>query len=344
MKKKKSIVVWFLMAIAIVVILAILYRNLIHTGHSIQVLNPNNVSSELFCLQELRSGDAKLYDKGVITSVNGLLTFIDFEGKIIKQHKEINVSWLDVCDDSMIVYGNRNKEIGICRFDDECNIVFNKIILNIQETLGIDPAICKIEDEYYITVTHITGNVNNGDIQADNGMYSVRLYKSQNLKSWDFVSEVMACNCNLEDIDLNYYDNKLILTYEKEEYDKLDSTICIVYSKDKGKSWTESKVLVEGEGDNEPASFIETSSGYCLFYSSDIEEIGGTYETAKVYIKEFDQKMNERGKAMKLPLINQNGNLLYDVNFQGERMYFLFTEKYISQSNLILECIRANEI
>lgn len=300
------------------------------------------ITTQLFKKDKLKNADAKLMSNGVVTSINRKLTFIDFNGNIVKQYVDSDVSWLDVCEDRVIVYGNNNKEVGICVIDENYNIISNNVIMNIEERLGIDPAICKVGNDYYITVTHITGAVNNGNPDVENGNYSVRMYKSSDLKSWVYVSEVLNYDTNLEDIDLNYYNGKFVLSYEKETFDKLNSSICVTTSKDMGKNWSGSKTLIEANADNEPASLVETREGYCLYYSSDIEELGGSYETSKVYSQALDKEFNKVGSPFEAPLINQNGDLLYDVSVEKKYITYLFTEKYITQSNLILERIDFN--
>lgn len=301
------------------------------------------ITTQLFKRDKLKNADAKLMSNGVVTSINRKLTFIDFNGNIVKQYENSDVSWLDVCEDRVIVYGNNNKEIGICVIDENYNIISNNVIMNIEERLGIDPAICKVGNDYYITVTHITGAVNNGNPDVENGNYSVRMYKSSDLKSWVYVSEVLNYDTNLEDIDLNYYNGKFVLSYEKETFDKLNSSICITISNDMGKTWSGSKTLIEANADNEPASLVESQEGYCLYYSSDIEELGGSYETSRVYSQALDKEFNKVGSSFEVPLINRNGDLLYDVSVEKKYITYLFTEKYITQSNLILERIDFNQ-
>lgn len=310
-----------------------------------RIFNNSNFDWELevlFNLKALHNGDAKLLDNNVtVTSVEGRLTFIDSNGTILKSHEDTEVAWLDT-EDQIIVYGNGSKQIGIIIFDEEYNICSNNVIMNITETLGIDPSLCKVDDEYYITVTHIDGAVNLDKESEENGEYWLNLYKSHDLLHWDFVTEVVRCKNNIEDIDLNYYDGILYLSYEKEVRDKKASSINVLMSKDYGESWGENQVLVEQNADNEPASLIRTSDQFVLFYSSDISSPGDTYEEAKCYYQIYDEELAPIHKPKEIPLKNRIGNLLYDINWIDGQLYCLFSQKYISESNLILEQLKMN--
>lgn len=292
----------------------------------------------LFKLEKLWNGDAKLLsNQYVITGKEGLM-MINPDGDIIKHHTDIHVNWLDVYEEErIIVYGNFNKEIGICRYDDNYEILSNKIIFNVEKDLGIDPAICKVNDLYYITITYITGTINNADLDAENGLYEIVLYSSSDLENWNEVSSVIKIKQNVEDIDLNYFNGQFYLTYEKEQCDKGKSSINVLISEDSGKTWGNNIVLVEENADNEPASFFTDDEGYCLYYSSDIEKPGSTYEGAKVYRQKYDKNLNKKGESREVPLQNNEGNLLYDVEIKNKSVYLLFSQNYITKSNLILE-------
>lgn len=298
----------------------------------------SSAAKEVYKIKNLHNGDAKLLSNHyVVTNTEGKLTIIDEKGNIFKRYEDIDVSWCDICEDKIIVYGNSNKEVGICRIDEECNVTDNHIIMYAEADLAIDPAICHVEDKYYITVTFINGTVNNADASHENGLYTVKLYQSENLSEWEEVSEILAMKSNIEDIDLNYWNGKFYFTYEKETYDKKVSSINLMISEDKGEHWGQSLTLIEENGDNEPAVFEKTGSHFRLYYSSDIENPNSTYEGAKVYVQEFDENLQPIGNAVCIRLQNDNGNLLYDVDVSEDGIWYLFTEKYITESNLTLE-------
>lgn len=297
----------------------------------------------IFEIDRLCSGDAKLADKDtVITSVGSRLTFIK-NGQIVKQYDDIHVNWLDVIsEENLIVYSNWDKQVCVLKFDEAFNIVSNDICFNIQENLGIDPCICKAGGVYYITVTHITGTINNADINAENGKYTISLYKSENLKEWKKVSDVMTADNNLEDIDLNFFDESLYLTYEREQCDKGNSSINLIISDDGGLNFGENITLIEENGDNEPAGIVYDNEAYYLFYSSDVENKGGTYEKANMYMQCYNSDFTPKNELVKLECAYGTGTLFYDMMWENDNLYCLFAGNYLTQNNLVLEKLYLN--
>lgn len=292
----------------------------------------------IFKMESLCSGDAKLIGSNtVVTGVGGKLTFIQ-NGMVVKQYDEYSVYWLDVIsDEGLIVYSNWDKQVCILRYDDEFNILSNDVCFEIQEDLGIDPAVCKVENEYYITVTHITGRINNGDINGENGKYTINLYKSSNLTEWKKVSDVITLDNNLEDVDLNFFNEKLYITYEKETADKCESSINLLISSDGGVTFEENKTLVKENADNEPASIFYINGDYYLFYSSDIENKGESYEKAAMYMQCYDDDFSVKDEPVRLSCKYGDGILLYDVIWENDDLYCLFAGNYVTQNNLVLE-------
>lgn len=297
-----------------------------------------------FKMDKLHNGDAKLImDNTVITHIGGKLSFISDKGLIIKKYEDVFVNWFDVDKESQIIlYANAKKEVGIIKYDNDYNIISNNVIMTFQDELVIDPSLCRIKDNYFITLTHIIGNVNNSNPDVRNGTYSVKLYSSKDLASWKEISTVITADNNLEDIDLNYYNRTLCLTYERETLDKSNSAINMITSDNFGLNWNKSTTLIENNADNEPASLNFRNNHYFLYYSSDIENPHTSYEGAKVYVQEFDKDFHRSSKRKELNLKNNNGNLLYDVSVKDNTIYCLFTEKYITESNLILEKTNIN--
>lgn len=297
----------------------------------------------IFQIDKLCSGDAKLADNNtVVTSVGSKLTFI-INGEIVKQYDDIHVNWLDIIsEERLIVYSNWDKQAGVLKYDEDFNIVSNDICFEIQVNLGIDPSLCKVGNVYYITVTHITGTINNGDINGENGKYTISLYKSKNLKEWEKVSDVITMNNNLEDIDLNYFDGKLYLTYEKEQCDKGSSSINLLISDDGGLTFGENITLVEENADNEPAGIFYDDETYYLFYSSDIENKGGTYEKSNMYMQSYNSDFTSKDEPVKLECIYGTGTLFYDMLWEKDNLYCLFAGNYLTQNNLVLEKLYLN--
>lgn len=297
----------------------------------------------IFQIDGLGNGDAKLADKNtVVTSIGSSLTFIK-NGEIAKQYEDIHVNWLDtVREERLIVYSNWDKEVGILRYDENFNIISNDICLKESGDLGIDPCLCRAGSVYYITVTHIEGVINNGDINGENGKYTVSLYKTENLKNWEKVSDIITMNNNLEDGDLNFFHGKLYFTYEKEECDKGRSSINLLISQDGGLTFSDNITLVEENADNEPAGIIYDNETYYLFYSSDKENKGKSYEGANMYMQSYGSDFTLRDKPVKLECEYGEGTLFYDMLWEKDNLYCLFAGNYITQNNLVLEKLYLN--
>jgi len=307
--------------------------------------NPDTQSSKVeFKMDKLHNGDAKLImDNTVITHIGGKLSFISDKGIVLKKYEDISINWFDVDKKSrIIIYANAKKEVGIIKYDNDYNILSNNVIMTFDDELVIDPSLCRIKDNYFITLTHIIGTVNNSNPDVQNGNYKITLYSSKDLASWKEVSTVISADNNLEDIDLNYYNRNLCLTYERENLDKSNSEINMITSDNFGLNWNKSTTLIENNADNEPASLNFRNNHYYLYYSSDIEKPHSSYEGAKAYVQEFDKGFKKTSKRRKLNLKHNDGDLLYDVSVKDNSIYCLFTEKYITESNLILEKTNIN--
>ena len=73
------------------------------------------------------------------------------------------------------------------------------------------------------------------------------------------------------------------------------------------------------------------------FYSSDIECPGASYEGASMYKVKLNWEMKAEGEGEKIKSLSEKGKLLYDVKIQDGEISYLFTENYISESNLVIE-------
>lgn len=116
----------------------------------------------------------------------------------------------------------------------------------------IDPSILKAGGRYYITATYIDGIINNADPDKLNGRYTVKLYVSEDMKQWDYVSDIVDVYFNVEDVRLYNYNGKLQIVYEQELVDQGRSSVRIKESEDFGVTWGESRMLLDYDGDNDP--------------------------------------------------------------------------------------------
>lgn len=304
--------------------------------YSIIILFYNTKSAPTIRVGEvlkLYNGDSKFYNNEIYTST-GCLTRYSFNGEKIKEYPNIISNWIDI-DHNVLIYGNFNNEIGIVEFDNDKNITWNKTIFNDQ-TLKIDPTIRKINDIWYITFTTIEGNVNNSDSNNPNGVYTVNLYKSYDLNTWEKESTIIHANNNIEDPDLMYENDFFYFSYEKEILDKGKSSICIKKSKN-GIDWSNEQEILPATADQEPAKYYKTSKGYTLYYSSDKDNLGKSYMGAKLYYALLDKNFNLIKKDQEIKTTIDQGILLYDVCTINGNQYFLISQNYLTDCNMIIE-------
>ena len=306
---------------------------------------PNEIMGLIqFQIEQLHNGDAKFYGDFVVTNVGGSMRFYDLEGKLVKEYDTIHVNWLD-CDIGarVIIYANASNQLGFLQLDDNLNIVGDGILLE-SEYLNIDPTICRHPDgTCYVTATEIRGNVNNADKSQENGLYTVKLYKTEDFTHLEYITDIIQEKANIEDGDLNYYDEKWYFSYEKEEIDKGNSAVCVSVSEDKeAAAWSLSTELLKADADHEPAVFWKEGEGYYLYYSCDKDDPGTSYSGAKVYKAEFDEEL----RLVKETLVStetQKGILLYDVIMREGKPYFLYARDYLSDCDLVAEYLGAKK-
>ena len=295
--------------------------------------------SNIIRIENIKSGDAKFVSENMIMGgENGKLFFYDLS-KGEKKDTEIYSNWSAILpEENVVVFSNSECETGICKLDDKQKIIWSEIIFSKDCDLRIDPAIVKIGDTYYLTSTRINGEINRADVNKENGIYTLSLYRSKDLKKWNYVGDVVKDNHNIEDIDLMNDDGKLRVIFERETIDKGASAIVTMLSEDSGKTWKDAVTLVDDGADNEPAALMKTDSGYRLFYSSDAQRKGESYEGASAYIATYDVDFKPVKSAM-MTTEPKNGILLYDVIVEEDRAKILFSEKYLTVNNLIVEDI-----
>ena len=288
----------------------------------------------IFIQENLHNGDAKFFGDKVVTNVDNKLCIYDFDGTI--RQYDVQCNWIDVItDERILVYGNFDHEVGLVCFDQEFNMTFHTKLWD-KEYLNIDPALIKIEDIYYLTLTEIKGTVNNADINAENGTYTIQLYCSEDLTQWNFLGDVVSCDSNLEDVKLMKHDGQLYVMYEKEVVDKGASNICIIGSVGEqiGKSWGEEIILLDKDADHEPATIMETSDGFVVFYSCDKEAPGESYMGSHLYYAAYDRNFNLIEKDFKIESDISDGQLLYDVWLDDNQLYYMTAVNYLTDCTL----------
>lgn len=302
--------------------------------------NSNHIASApecktLFKIDNLHNGDVKFYaNKYIVGNDNGTLGIFDFNGQRIRKYDDIKLNWLNVeSTDNIIIYANSNKEVGILKLDDSLNIIFHEIIMR-NDKMTIDPTILKINDTYFITVTTITGKINNSNPDKDNGIYSVNLYKSKDLLNWTHMDTIIKDNHNIEDLVAMNVNGTYYIFFEREVVDKGNSSLEVIFSNNNGTKWSSPRVLCNANADNELGNVIFYKNKFILYYSSDYLNKGTSYEGASIFVKYFDKNF-ENASSPKV-YKEFSSTLLFDVLKSDDSLYFVYNEHYMTQSNMVL--------
>ena len=296
--------------------------------------------SEGFFLEKYANADAKFYNDHIITSVDEGVYMLDFDGKVVKSYDGLKASWMYAYpEEGLVVYSNHDNETHLLKLDENMDMISDEVILT-SELLAIDPTICKVGDTYLVTHTTIEGTINNPDPNGDNGIYTLELYASDDLVKWVHRTTITSQKQDIEDIDMLYDEDTLYCIYEKENYDKGPSKICMRYSDDVGVNWSEERVLIDNGGDNEFSCVLPEYDGWRLYYSSDKENPGESYNGASAYSAFFDAdfvhipELDEK--------INMKDNLsirLYEVKLMENKLYFMYAKDYMTDKDFVLKVI-----
>lgn len=292
---------------------------------------------EGFYLKKYANADAKFYNESIITSVDEGIQVLDFYGNVIQSYEGLKASWLYTCpEEGLVVYSNHDNETHLMRLDEDLELISDEVILTT-ELLAIDPTICKVEDTYLVTYTTIDGTINNPDPEGDNGIYTLELFASKDLKNWEHRCTVISEKQDIEDIDLLYENDTLYCIYEKEDYDKGPSKICLKTSSDQGRTWSEEKILIDNGGDNEPACLLREENGWRLYYSSDKENPGTSYNGASAYSAFFDADFEHLTEYdEKISMKSNEGVRLYEVQRQDGTLYLMFAHNFMTDKDFVL--------
>ena len=299
-------------------------------------------SQDEFYIEKYANADAKFYKNYIITSVDEGVYMLDFDGNVVKSYEGLKASWMYTYpEEGLVVYSNHNNETHLLKLDENMDMVSDEVILT-SELLAIDPTICKVGDTYLVTHTTIEGTINNPDPNGDNGLYTLELYASQDLKNWEHRTTITSQKHDIEDIDM-MYDNQLLQDgrrlycfYEKEDYDKGPSAICMRYSTDEGMTWSDENILIENVADNEMACILPEYEGWRLYYSSDYECVGESYNGASAYYADFDADFKNLSKYQKVDMRDNYSVRLYEVTVQDGDLYFMFAHNYSTDKDFVL--------
>lgn len=296
--------------------------------------------SEGFFLKKYANADAKFYNEYIITSVDEGVCMLDFDGKVVKSYEELKASWMYAYpEEGLVVYSNHDNETHLLKLDENMDMISDEVIMST-DLLAIDPTICKAGDTYLVTHTTIDGTINNPDPNGENGSYTLQLYYSEDLKTFEHRTTIISEKQDIEDIDMVYDEGRLYCFYEKENYDKGPSKICMRISVDEGISWSEENILIENGGDNEMACLLKEDDGWRLFYSSDKERPGESYHGASAYSAFFDADFQHIPEYDEKVDMKDNLNVrLYEVKQIEDKLYLMFANDYMTDKNFVLKSI-----
>lgn len=300
-------------------------------------------NADEFFLEKYANADAKFYNDYIITSVDEGVYMLDFDGNVVKSYEGLKASWMYAYpEEGLVVYSNHDNETHLLKLDENMDMISDEVILT-SELLAIDPTICKVGDTYLVSHTTIEGTINNPDPNGENGIYSLELFASKDLKVWEHRTTIVTQKHDIEDIDMMYADNKLHCFYEKENYDKGPSAICMRYSTDVGMTWSEEQILIENVADNEMACILPEYEGWRLYYSSDYECVGESYNGASAYYADFDAEFKALSTYQKIDMHDNYSVRLYEIKELNDRLYFMFSHNYSTDKDFVLRSIKNKE-
>ena len=296
-----------------------------------------DTGSESTVITTPKMGDAKLMKDKVISGTDGHMILFDQDGTIFREYADIPLNWLCAYEtENLVVFSSWEKKLSLVAFDDNWTVKRNETIPthNKSGTLMIDPTLIKADDTYILTWVEIEGNINNGDAEAENGIYTVKCMKSKNLSDWKAAADILSYQKNIEDADMMFLDGTLYYFFEKEEYDKGPSSINVIMSRDYGRSWQDETTLLAPVADHELASVEAEKDGVVLYYSSDADSPGTSYTGAKIYQSFFTNDFKSKDNRV-MDIGEDKGILLYDTKKAAEGRYYLYARDYCKDNDLV---------
>lgn len=298
-----------------------------------------------FTLLQCHNADAKFLGDRIITSVNENIQILDLEGNVLHTLEGAAASWLYAAEDlyeetgqKVVAYSNHANETRILKLSksDEC---LSDVIAVKSDTLAIDPILVKLSDGFLLTNTEIEGTINNPDPNGENGTYTVKMYRSEDLEHWDYAGDIVSQKKNTEDGDIRYVDGVLYYFFEEEDYDKGPSKLKVLISRDEGETWGEEKTLLSNDSDHEMASCEWDGQKWRLYFSCDLANPGKSYQGANVYYADFDDEFHPIGECRRSSMPDNQSVRLYEAKELEGQTYFLFARNYLTDCDLLLRII-----
>ncbi|MDO4260440.1 MAG: family 43 glycosylhydrolase [Eubacteriales bacterium] len=307
-----------------------------------------------FTLPQYHNADAKFLGERIITSVDEEIRILDLNGQETGRLDGLRASWIYVMEDDggntpgmqaedeqdvwTVAYSNHSNETHILRLDAGGGLLDDRIAVT-SGTLAIDPILVEADGRYYLTNTEIEGTINNPDPEGDNGVYTVKLYRSDDLESWEYVTDIISRKQNLEDGDIRYEDGVFYYFFEMEDYDKGPSRICVMTSEDPEGGWSGPLELLPDEADNEMASCERTADGWRLYVSSDRDCVGESYQGASVYYCDYTADFQPVALYQRSDMPDNESVRLYEVKERGGELSFLFARNFLTDCDFLMRTL-----
>lgn len=304
-----------------------------------------------FTLLQYHNADAKFLGDRIITSVDEGIRILNLAGQTEVSYDGLSASWLYVAENDgpsgqldepgewVVAYSNHANETHILRISRENDLDFSDRTVLTTDTLAIDPIVVKAGNEWLLTHTTIEGTINNPDPNGENGIYTVKLYRSEDLENWEFVTDIISRKKDVEDGDIRYEDGVLYYFFELEEYDKGPSAICVMTSGDGGMTWSEPRDLLPAAADNEMAECEPTKTGWRLYVSSDYVCVGESYQGASVYYSDYMPDFEPVSTYQRSKMPDNHAVRLYEVKEIDGQLYFLYARNFLTDCDLLLRTL-----
>lgn len=311
------------------------------------VFGRTGVEENGFTLPQYHNADAKFLGDRIITSVDEGIRILDLSGQTVASYDGLSASWIYTAEeeqpekepDWIVAYSNHANETHILRISKENDQDFTDSTVLETDTLAIDPILIKAGDEWILTHTTIEGTINNPDPEGENGIYTVKLYCSEDLKNWTFVTDVISRRKDIEDGDIRYVDGMLYYFFEMEEYDKGPSAICVMTSEDGGMTWSDPKELLPAVADNEMAECEPTKTGWRLYVSSDYACVGESYQGASVYYADYTPDFEPVSTYQRSAMPDNESVRLYEVKEIDGKLCFLYARNFLTDCDLLFRTL-----
>ena len=331
--------------VAAMIIVFYVYASFLSTAHKQDAGKQLDLQVTASCvITEPKMGDAKLISDKIVSGTDGHMIVFQENGSVFREYPDIPLYWLYVYENErMVVAAGGENELRLVQMNDDWTVKSNQAInirggVTAKEALKIDPTIVKAGDVYVLTYTQIEGTVNNADADAENGVYTVKCMRSEDAVHWTQTADIVTYKNNIEDGDMVYVEQsgELYYFFEKELYDKGPSSICVIRSKNGGLTWENEMELLPADADQELAAAYAADHGFCIYYSSDCEQTGASYEGAKIYRAVFDEDFSLK-EVRWVDIEEKKGILLYDVRGSENGVCYLYVQNYLTENDLVLK-------